>query len=103
MSEAKSNVDESAVERLVICSHEEVSITEIWVGHTIAHYREKDGAWTHNQEPGVPTGKLLVECDVCGFSKVYTSSNTPKWVKKRLNEALAFEERSAVNNPQLPN
>lgn len=86
-----------------MCAHEEVEITEIWSGHSITHYREKTGRWSHNQEPGNPTGKLIVECQECGFNKIYTPSNTPQWVKDLLDEALYRSSVDLKIEPRLPN
>lgn len=81
------------------CLHEEVEITEFYTGHTAVHHRQKDGSWDHCLHPGDVTGKLFVECAQCGLSKVYVPSNTPKWVKERLDEAW---EAPVVRSPLDP-
>lgn len=67
------------------CRHEEVIITEhgIWVTQ---HNREKDGEWSHNNDPADYQATIRVECRECGLDRKYNRFHAPKWLQKYLEE-----------------
>lgn len=73
------------VDRNVRCRHGQLSIVETGTWET-AHYREKDGTWWHNNEPGDYFEKVLVKCRGCGFEREYNRHRVPKWLRTALDE-----------------
>ncbi len=82
--------DANDVDCRVKCQHPEVTITEYYNESSIERWRANDGSWQNNHEPGGLSGKVHVECSDCNLSKTFTSSNTPKWVKRIQDEAINF-------------
>ena len=71
---------------IVRCPHVNLNIMEFG-GWTTEHSRD-DRGWTHNNEPGCYTQKLLVECMDCGHKAYYWrgSKRLPKWLRNALYE-----------------
>ena len=70
------------------CRHtDNIEIIEFATASTY-HRKEPDRGWFHDSDFGDYTGTILFCCHECGIEKIYYHSNLPKWVKRRLLDAI---------------
>lgn len=68
------------------CIHKNVKITESATAYT-THIFSK-GEWFHDSDFGEYTSSLHVQCGDCGLDRTYNRHRAPKWLQRRLAEAL---------------
>ena len=69
-----------------MCKHVNLTITETGTWFT-QHYRESDGTWWHNNEPGDYQDKISVKCNDCGLERDYYKNRVPNWLQSALDDS----------------
>ena len=77
------------------CQHPDLYVEEEYVNFTFHSFQQGEYVWSGGDESyGKYTGRLFVSCKDCGMqSKLFHRATAPKWLKERLDTAVAEATR----------